>query len=138
MSKLSNAQRFEHVRIAHQKEIAEDYVEMIHDLITENGEARAIDLANAFGVTSATVNNTVQRLQRDGLVVTQPYRSIFLTDKGANMAQISKARHNIVMEFLLSLGVSQNNAELDAEGIEHHVSDETLNLFKKFTLNNSN
>ena len=125
------AQRFEQVRAAHQSEVAEDYVEMIADLIQTHGEARAVDLAECFGVTNATVNKTVARLQRNGLVESQPYRSIFLTDEGRHMAEQSHDRHQIVIEFLKTIGVSDKTAEMDAEGIEHHVSAETLRAFKK-------
>src|SRR5262245_36884290 len=76
------ADRFRRVREAHQTEVAEDYVELIADLIEETGEARVVDLAGRLGVTNATVNNTIQRLQRDGLVTSKPYRSIFLTPEG--------------------------------------------------------
>lgn len=127
----NHAQRFEHVRAAHQIEIAEDYVEMIADLISSHGEARAVDLAQCFGVTNATVNKTVSRLQRDGLVESQPYRSIFLTKKGQHMAKLSHDRHQIVLDFLKTIGVSDETAQMDAEGVEHHVSEETLKAFKK-------
>ena len=59
---------FEKVREAHQTELAEDYVELIAHLIAAHGEARAVDLARRLGVTNATVNKTVQRLMREGLV----------------------------------------------------------------------
>lgn len=129
--KPNHAKRFQHVRAAHQIEVAEDYVEMIADLITAYGEARAVDLAERFGVTNATVNNTIARLQRDGLVESQPYRSIFLTEKGRQMASQSRERHQVVLEFLKTIGVSESTAQIDAEGVEHHVSDETLKAFKK-------
>ena len=73
------AAKFERIRRAHQNEVAEDYVEMIAELIETTGEARAVDLAQRFGVTTPTVNAS-QRLQKDGLVNSRPYRSIFLTD----------------------------------------------------------
>ena len=111
----------------------EDYVEMIADLIDETGEARYVDLAARFGVKSPTVNATVQRLQREGLVDTKPYRSIFLTDEGTKLAQSCKERHQIVHDFLVSLGVPSDVADADAEGMEHHISDLTLSLFKKAT-----
>ncbi len=124
---------FDRIRRAHQTEIAEDYVEMIADLIAARGEARAVDLAERFGVTQATVNKTVARLQRDGLVTTRPYRSIFLTEAGTELAEMSRRRHQIVLDFLRAIGVSDANAEDDAEGIEHHVSDETLAAFERLT-----
>lgn len=123
------AARFERIRHAHQSEVAEDYVEMIADLIAETGEARAVDLAARFGVTAPTVNATVQRLVREGLVETQPYRSIFLTDAGRDLASTCAKRHAVVRDFLVAIGVSPEVAEADAEGLEHHVSQETLAAF---------
>jgi DtxR family manganese transport transcriptional regulator len=120
------AEGFGRTRSDHRNEIAEDYVELIADLIDATGEARAVDLANRLGVTSATVNNTVTRLQREGLVRTEPYRSIFLTADGRALAEHCRRRHRIVYHFLRMLGVSEEVARADTEGIEHHVSDETL------------
>ena len=122
---------FKRVRDAHQTEVAEDYVELIADLILETGEARVVDLAQRLGVSSATVNNTIQRLQRDGLVTARPYRSIFLTDEGEALATSSRERHELVRDFLVSLGVAPEIAEVDAEGVEHHVSAATLAAFRK-------
>ena len=124
------AARFERIRRAHQSEVAEDYVEMIADLIAEKGEARAVDLASRFGVTPPTVNATVQRLVREGLAETQPYRSIFLTEAGRQLAAACAQRHAIVRDFLVVIGVDEDTAEADAEGLEHHVSPETLEAFK--------
>ena len=128
-----SAAKFDRIRRAHQSEVAEDYVEMISDLIAENGEARAVDLAARFGVTSPTVNAIIRRLQREELVETKPYRSIFLTEAGQALANASKARHQIVRDFLVSIGVPEDIAEEDAEGVEHHVSEETLQVFARIT-----
>jgi DtxR family transcriptional regulator, manganese transport regulator len=125
------AEGFGRTRSDHRNEIAEDYVELIADLIDATGEARAVDLANRLGVTNATVNNTISRLQREGLVRSEPYRSIFLTDKGRDMAEHCRRRHQIVLRFLRALGVSEEVARIDTEGIEHHVSDETLAAFDR-------
>ena len=73
-----------------------------------------------------TVNRTLARLQSAGYVNTKPYRAIFLTAAGQKLAMESKQRHETVVAFLLSLGIPKKVAELDAEGIEHHVSPETL------------
>ena len=125
------ADNFRRVREAHQTEVAEDYVELIADLIEETGEARVVDLAGRLGVSNATVNNTIQRLQRDGLVTSKPYRSIFLTSEGKELAAMARERHGIVRDFLIMLGVDPAIADADAEGIEHHVSDATLNAFRE-------
>jgi len=112
--------------------MAEDYVELIGDLIAETGEARLTDLAQHMGVTHATVAKVIQRLQLVGLVESRPYRSIFLTDDGQALAARSRERHRVVHDFLLALGVSELTAEADAEGMEHHVSEETLARFVEF------
>lgn len=132
---MRQAERFQRVRTAHQTELAEDYVELIAELIEQTGEARVVDLAGRLGVASATVNNTIQRLQRDGLVTSKPYRSIFLTEQGQELAAASRERHRIVRDFLVALGVDKNTAEADAEGIEHHVSETTLEAFRNFIHN---
>lgn len=119
-------------REAHAQERAQDYVEAIAGLIESHGEARATELARSLGVTHVTVIRTVQRLQKEGLVTTRPYRSIFLTDAGRELAESARRRHDKVIEFLRALGVSAATAEADAEGIEHHVSPETLKAFERF------
>ena len=124
-------ENFRHTRRARKNEIAEDYVELIADLIDTGGEARAVDIARRLGVSHATVIKTVARLQRDGLVVTRPYRGIFLTDEGRRIAAWSRQRHELVVKFLLAIGVSEETAHADAEGIEHHVSAETLAAFER-------
>ena len=129
---VRQAQRFRRVRDAHQMELAEDYVELIADLIEQTGEARVVDLAGRLGVTNATVNNTIQRLQRDGLVTSKPYRSIFLTEQGQALAVTARERHRVVRDFLTALGVDAETADADAEGLEHHVSDATLDAFRSY------
>jgi DtxR family manganese transport transcriptional regulator len=116
----------------HSQELAQDYVELIADLIGHQGEARVVDVARRLGVTHVTVNRAVQRLQRAGLVSTEPYRAILLTPTGQRLARESRERHELVARFLEALGVSRAVAESDAEGIEHHVSRETLRAFRKF------
>jgi len=126
------ADSFRRTRDARRAEITEDYLEMIADLIDQTGEARAADLAKSFGVAQATVTKAVARLQREGLVETQPYRSIFLTEEGRAIAARSKARHAVVVNLLTALGVSEETAQNDAEGMEHYVSEETRAAFEAF------
>jgi DtxR family transcriptional regulator, manganese transport regulator len=124
-------------RQEHSQETAQDYVEMIAELIATTGEARVMDLARRLGVTHVTVTRTIQRLQREGLVTSLPHRSIFLTDAGRKLSEKSRRHHEIVVEFLKSLGVPAAAAHSDAEGIEHHVSKETLAAFVKHLEANS-
>ena len=127
------AENLSHTRREHASEVAEDYVEAIADLTRERGEARVVDLARRLGVTHVTVNRTIVRLQKAGFVTSQPYRAIFLTDRGRDLAMRCKSRHETVVAFLRGLGIPQRIAELDAEGIEHHVSPETLEAFNRHT-----
>lgn len=126
------ARWFSKVREAHQTETTEDYVELIADLIAAQGEARLVDLSQRFGVSHATASKILSRLREEGYIESAPYRAIFLTRKGQELAQNCKKRHEIILNFLLKLGVSREAAELDAEGMEHHVSAETLGIFEKF------
>jgi DtxR family manganese transport transcriptional regulator len=89
-----------------------------------------VDLARQLGVTHVTVNRTIARLKKGGFVTAKPYRAIFLTEAGHKLAEECKGRHKTVVSFLRSLGISDRVAELDAEGIEHHVSPETLAAFE--------
>jgi len=117
------------IRSQHADELAQDYVELIAGLIATRGEARLTDVARTIGVTHVTAGRTLQRLQRRGLVSTQPYRSIFLTPAGRKLARESRDRHDLVVQFLVAIGVPHAVAESDAEGLEHHVSRETLSAF---------
>ena len=123
---------FRRIRADHQSELAGDYAELIADLIDEKGEARGTDVAMRLGVSNATVVKTLKRLQDGGIVSQEPYRAIFLTPEGWKMADEGRRKHRIVEGFLLALGISAETARLDAEGIEHHVSAETLRAMAKF------
>lgn len=127
------AAAFRKTREAHVTEIAEDYVELIADLTVEFGEARLTDIADNMAVTQATASKIVSRLKREGLVENRPYRSIFLTDAGRTMAEEARRRHQIVLEFLRALGIDDATAEADSEGMEHHVSDVTLDALVALT-----
>ncbi|WP_394003006.1 manganese-binding transcriptional regulator MntR [Luteimonas sp. WGS1318] len=127
-----HVENFRQVREARRAELVEDYVELISDLIADSGEARQVDIAERLGVAQPTVQRMLQRLVRDGLVLQKPYRGAFLTDAGERLAQASRARHQTVEAFLLALGVPEDIARRDAEGIEHHVSPETLAVFAAF------
>lgn len=123
---------FQAVRVARRSELAEDYVELIADLIGQFGEARPVEIATRLGVTAPTVAKSLDRLAREGLVSRARYRSVFLTDQGRALAEECSARHEIVVQFLIRLGLDPETAEQDAEGIEHHVSARTLALFRAF------
>jgi len=126
------AERHNKTRRDHSVETAEDYVELIAQLIRQHGEARTVDIAERLGVSHVTATKTIRRLQREGLVRSEPYRSIFLTEEGQRLAQRSETRHKLVVEFLRKLGVNGVDAGIDAEGIEHHVSEATMAAIRQF------
>ncbi len=127
-----HVESFRQAREARRTELVEDYVELISDLIGDGGEARQVDIAARLGVSQPTVAKMLKRLVKGGFVVQKPYRGIFLTDAGQALAEASRARHRTVEAFLMALGIDADTARRDAEGIEHHVSEETLAAFARF------
>jgi len=130
------AARFRSTRAAHRDETAEDYVEAIQQIIDRAGEARVRDLARMMGVSHVTVSRNVSRLVKAGLVRTEPYRPIELTEEGRELARAARRRHEIVLAFLKSIGVPDRQAEIDTEGIEHHVSEETIRAMQRILQRN--
>ena len=130
-AKLQSA-AFKRTRADHSSELAEDYVELIADLIDEKGEARGNEVALRLGVANATVVKMLKKLVERGLVTQEPYREIMLTGEGWSLAENGRRRHDIVENFLLTLGISPETARIDSEGIEHHVSEETLKAMLRF------
>jgi DtxR family manganese transport transcriptional regulator len=121
---------FRQTRAARRNALLEDYVELIADLLADGGEARQVDIAARLGVAQPTVAKALRRLTAEGFVVQKPYRGVFLTELGERIARASRLRHETVQAFLVSLGVAPETARIDAEGIEHHVSEETLAAFR--------
>jgi DtxR family transcriptional regulator, manganese transport regulator len=128
----TQARRFGKARTAQSHALFEDYVELISDLLSSFGEARPTDIARRLGVSHATTINTIGRLKRAGLAVAKPYRGVFLTETGEHLAERVRTRHRLVVDLLVAVGVPHEVAEQDAEGIEHHVSDATLQSFGRF------
>jgi DtxR family manganese transport transcriptional regulator len=110
----------------------EDYAELIADLLAAGGEARATDIARRLGVSHATAIKSIARLKREGLATGLPYRGVFLTEAGQRLAERVRTRHRLVVDLLLAVGVPLEAAEGDAEGLEHYVSDATLDAFERF------
>src|SRR5271157_2569493 len=128
----TQARRFGKTRSAQSGALLEDYVELIADLLAASGEARPTDVARRLGVSHVTAIKTISRLKREGLATGRPYRGIFLTEEGQKLAERVRARHRLVVGLLLAVGVPAGAAEADAEGIEHYVSEATLQAFARF------
>ncbi len=131
-TETTQASRFGKTRTAQSTALLEDYAELIDDLLALNGEARPTDVARRLGVSHATAIKTIARLKREGLATSKPYRGVFLTPLGHELADRVRARHRLVVEVLLAIGVPREAAESDAEGIEHHVCEVTLAAFSRF------
>jgi DtxR family manganese transport transcriptional regulator len=128
----TQARRFGKARTARSTALLEDYVELIADLLAAHGEARAAEVAKRLGVTHPTALKSIARLKREGLATARPYRGIFLTKAGHELADRVRARHRLIVELLRSVGVPAEAAEADAEGMEHYASEVTLEAFQRF------
>lgn len=136
ITRSSNPQNFLTTKSRKSIELFEDYVEAINEILLKKGSVKNVDLCKYFGVSNATVSKNIQRLIKEELVESEKYKNIFLTKNGKMLAEKSNTRHEILYKFLTKLGVPEKIAEVDSEGMEHHMSKETLNMMKKF--NNSN
>ncbi|WP_376087281.1 manganese-binding transcriptional regulator MntR [Roseomonas sp. CCTCC AB2023176] len=128
----TQAERHRSARVARASILIEDYVELIDDLIATGGEARPTDIARRMGVSHATAIAAIARAKAAGLATSKPYRGVFLTAEGRDLAARVRARHRLVVDLLVAVGVPPAVAETDAEGIEHHVSDVALSAFERF------
>lgn len=105
----------------------EDYLEKIYELESAYGLARIQEIAELLGVTASSVTKMVQRLDRDGLVRYERYRGVHMTERGRQLGRAYEERHQQLAAFLRLLGVDDEQVIYgDVEGIEHHVSPQTM------------
>ncbi len=104
----------------------EDYLEVIVQLIDAKGYARVADVANTLGIAQPSVSNMVRRLDEKGLINLEKYRGFTLTEQGETLARGIVRRHQLLEEFLALLGIPSEIAYQDLEGMEHHISPQTL------------
>ena len=104
----------------------EDYLEVVYELIQKKGYARSADIAELLGVKSPSVTAMLQRLHAKGFIVYERYRGFTLTSSGEQLAKSVQKRHYTLLKFLRILGVEEKIAKSDAEGIEHHVHNITI------------
>ncbi len=132
MKKSQNAAApFIATRAQHLAELAEDYVEIIYDLLEEKREARVCDIAKQFGVSHVTVIRALDRLKKRNFIQTCEEKGILLTTEGSTLAKACKKRHQFLLHYLTALGVPEDVAKIDVEGMEHHISPITMQAFKK-------
>ena len=122
----SSAEHHRALRKQHESEAAQDYCEVIAELLDSGVEARVGRIAERFGLSHVTVSRVVRRLAREGYIVAKARAPLGLTPRGRALATEARARHGVVVAFLRAIGVDERTAQADAEGIEHHVSPATL------------
>ncbi|ANS74951.1 manganese transport transcriptional regulator [Paenibacillus yonginensis] len=100
----------------------EDYLERIYKLIDEKGYARVSDIAEGLEVHPSSVTKMIQKLDKDEYLIYEKYRGLVLTSKGKKVGKRLVDRHALLEEFLEMIGVQEENVYKDVEGIEHHLS----------------
>lgn len=113
-------------------ESAEMYLETIYILSLKSNSVRSIDVAEAMCYSKPSVSRAVGLLKEDGYLTAAENGCLILTEKGVKTAKGVFERHNVLTEFLIKIGVSEENAAADACKIEHIISEETVNAVKKF------
>jgi Mn-dependent DtxR family transcriptional regulator len=138
VDRSSESDRLESIRTAHhfkpkaRTPRMEDYLEVIYELVAKKGYATAGDISDYLNVSSPSVTKMMQRLHETGYLVYEKYKGINLTPKGTEVAQGMRQRHDILAEFFIMLGIDEETAHRDAEGIEHHLEPKTLERLESF------
>ncbi len=109
---------------------AEDYLERIHELIEDKGYARVVDIASSLKVKQASVTSMVQKLGESGYLKYEKYRGLILTNKGREVARKIQSRHETLSRFFSLFGLDAETQRRDIEGIEHHLSPETVEVLE--------
>ncbi len=110
----------------------EDYLEIIYELVQQKGYATSVDITECLNVSAPSVTKMMRRLDIKGYLEYEKYRGIRLTNEGKVVAENIKKRHKLLTEFFKIIGVSEDIANQDAEGIEHHLHTETLEKLEQF------
>lgn len=110
----------------------EDYLEVIYELVLQKGYATTIDISEYLNVSSPSVTSMMKKLDEKEFLRYEKYRGMSLTEKGREVARAIHKRHSLLFEFFKMIGVSEDLANEDAEGIEHHLHTETLEKLEEF------
>ncbi len=108
----------------------EDYLEQIAALIAEKGQARVADIAERLSISQASVSNMVKRLAQEDLVHYKRYHGVTLTARGRGVADFIIRRHEVLTDFLELFGLDEQTIYNDVEGMEHHISSPTIQVFE--------
>jgi len=110
----------------------EDYLEVIYELVQQKGYATTVDISSYLNVSSPSVTKMMQKLDETGYLNYEKYRGIKLTTEGIRIARSIRNRHGLLAEFFMIIGVDEETANNDAEGIEHHLHPETMKKLEEF------
>ena len=138
---MEQQDRLEGLRSAHIREMRsrigrvssriEDFLEIIVELEDRNGEARGADIASHLAISRPTVVRMLSKMAKDGWIEQVPYRPVKLCPKGREHAEWMRERHSILFRFLRNLGIEETTAHHETEGIEHHLSEDTVRQIEK-------
>ena len=115
-----------------QTERMEDYLEVIYELVQQKGYATTVDISSYLNVSSPSVTKMMQKLDETGYLNYEKYRGIKLTNEGIRIARNIRNRHGLLAEFFMIIGIDEETANNDAEGIEHHLHPETMKKLEEF------
>lgn len=138
MTGLDKDNRLEAIRYANsvkkedRTDRMEDYLEVIYELIQEKGYATTVDISSYLNVSSPSVTKMMQKLDETGYLKYEKYRGIKLTNEGIRIARNIRNRHGLLAEFFMIIGIDEETANSDAEGIEHHLHPETMKKLEEF------
>ena len=136
--KDKNSKRLESIKAAHKSERGgssarmEDYLEIISELVELKGYATTLDISRYMNVSAPSVTKMLRRLDDNGLLEYEKYHGINLTEKGSQVAEGIRQKHGILLEFFEILGIADETANQDIEGIEHHLNVKTIKQLRKF------
>lgn len=138
--KKKNSKRLESIKAAHKLGKAdfstrmEDYLEIISELIELKGYATTLDISRYMNVSAPSVTKMLHRLDNNGFLEYEKYHGISLTNKGNQVAEGIRQKHGILLEFFDILGIKDETANQDIEGMEHHLNAKTLKQLRKFII----
>jgi Mn-dependent DtxR family transcriptional regulator len=120
------------VKKDHRTDRMEDYLEVIYELVQRKGYATTVDISSYLNVSSPSVTKMMQKLDETGYLKYEKYRGIRLTNEGIRIDLNIRNRHGLLYEFFKIIGVEEETANNDAEGIEHHLHPETMKKLEEF------
>lgn len=114
------------------QESAENYLETIYILHKKKTYVRSVDIANELGYSKPSVSVAMKQLRENGYIIVDDSGNIVLTEKGQKIAYDMYERHHIIAKALMHIGVDEETAYKDSCKIEHHISNHSFNMIKRY------